>query len=175
MFLKSSCTPYLHHFLLWFRMYTASLSELKKELATLDAGELRQLCIRLVKYKVENKELLSYLLFHSENEDGFIEQVKLDIETQFASLNTTNLYWAKKTIRKVLRTTNKYVRYSGNRQTEIELRLYFCQKVKEMGLPFRHSTALSNLYDGQLKKINKALNSLHEDLQYDYRLILEEL
>lgn len=158
-----------------FGMYTASLNELKKELATLDALELRQLCIRLVKYKVENKELLSYLLFHSENEDGFIEQVKLDIEAQFASLNATNLYWAKKTIRKVLRTTNKYVRYSGNKQTEVELRLYFCQKIKETGLPFRHSTALSNLYDGQLKKINRALHSLHEDLQYDYRLILEEL
>ena len=158
-----------------FRMYTASLNELKKELAILDAQELRQLCIRLVKYKIENKELLSYLLFHSENEDGFIEQVKLHIEEQFGSLNAGNLYWAKKTVRKVLKTTNKYVRYSGNRQTEVELRLYFCQKIKETGLPFRHSTALGNLYDGQLKKINKALNSLHDDLQYDYRLILQEL
>lgn len=156
-------------------MYTASLNELKKELTTLDAQELRQLCIRLAKYKVENKELLSYLLFHSENEEGFIEQVKLDVEEQFASLNAGNLYWAKKTIRKVLRTTNKYVRYSGKKQTEVELRLYFCQRIKETGMPFRQSTALGNLYDGQLKKINKALNTLHDDLQYDYRLILEAL
>jgi len=31
------------------------------------------------------------------------------------------------------------------------------------------------LYDAQLKKINKELSKLHEDLQYDYQKDLNEL
>ena len=156
-------------------MHTASLNEIKKELSVLDAGQLQHLCIRLARYKVENKELLSYLLFSSENENGFIAEVKTDIDEQLATMNHTNLYWAKKTIRKTLKTLNKFVRYSGNKETEVELRLYFCRKMKETGISFRQSTALENLYDGQLKKIDNARKALHEDLQYDYRLMMEDL
>ncbi len=156
-------------------MYTVSLNEIKKELTVLDAGQLQQLCVRLARYKIENKELLSYLLFNAENESGFIGEVKSDIDDQLAAMNKANLYWAKKTIRKTLKTLNKFVRYSGNKETEVELRLYFCRKMKETGIPFRQSTALENLYEGQLKKIEKALNALHEDLQYDYRLMMEDM
>jgi len=156
-------------------MYTASLNEIKKELTVLDAGQLQQLCVRLARYKIENKELLSYLLFNAENESGFIGEVKSDIDDQLVAMNNANLYWAKKTIRKTLKTLNKFVRYSGNKETEVELRLYFCRKMKETGIPFRQSTALENLYEGQLKKIEKALNALHEDLQYDYRLMMEDM
>lgn len=156
-------------------MYTASLNEIKKELSLLDADQLRQLCIRLTRYKIENKELLSYLLFNSENENGFVGEVKADVDQQLTAMNQNNLYWAKKTVRKSLKTLNKFIRYSGNKETEVELRLYFCRKVKETGIPFRQSTALENLYEGQLKKIEKALTSLHEDLQYDYRQMIEDL
>jgi len=41
----------------------ASLSELQKELALLERKEVLELCIRLAKYKKENKEYLSYLVF----------------------------------------------------------------------------------------------------------------
>ncbi len=33
---------------------------------------------------------------------------------------------------------------------------------------------MQNLYDRQLLLINKNLTSLHEDLQYDFRLRMEE-
>jgi hypothetical protein len=156
-------------------MSAYSLANIKKELNTLDPEQLQQALLRLAKYKVENKELLSYLLFKAHDEAMFVEEVKEEIDEALSTLNDTNLYWAKKTLRKALRTANKNIRYSGVKETEVELRIYFCQKIKATGLPFHRSTALENLYHGQLKKIDKVLSAMHEDLQYDYRQQLTEL
>lgn len=147
---------------------TASVAAIKKELGNLSPKVLKELCLRLAKYKKENKELLSYLLFEAQNEENFIRSVQEEIEEGFDTMNKANLYWAKKSIRKILRTTARYIKYSGNKQTETELLLYFCRKMKTSGVAFRQSTTLLNLYQAQLKKIDKALASLHEDLQYDY-------
>ncbi len=156
-------------------MSSHSISQIKKELQTLEAEQLTQLALRLAKYKAENKELLSYLLFKAHDEQSFIGEVKEEIDESLTTLNAGNLYWAKKTIRKALRVTNKYIRYSGIKETEVELRLHFCRQMKESGLTFRQSTALANLYEGQIKKLEKALSTLHEDLQYDYRTQMEDL
>ncbi|MFW5774472.1 MAG: hypothetical protein ACOCWD_07300, partial [Tangfeifania sp.] len=102
-------------------METASISEIKKELKNLSPQQLQDVCTRLAKYKKENKELLSYLLFESFNEQHFIQEVKDEIDEQFSHLNNSSLYLAKKTLRKVLRTTRKYIRFSGSKQTEVEL------------------------------------------------------
>lgn len=154
---------------------TASVASIKKELQTLPPKVLKELCLRLVKYKKENKELLSYLLFEAQDEENFVEQVKEEIREGFQSMNQANLYWVKKSIRKVLRLTTKYIRYSGLKQTEVTLLVYFCQQLKTSGIPFRQSTTLLNLYRAQLKKIDKALAALHEDLQYDYAEAIAEL
>src|SRR5580704_3921111 len=98
-------------------MKAASLNELKNELKTLSPSKLVELCVRLGKYKKENKELITYLLFEAHDEQNYIDGVKAEIEEQFAEMNKGNIYLAKKTIRKVLRTTNKYIRYSGSKQT----------------------------------------------------------
>ncbi|WP_339792589.1 hypothetical protein [uncultured Imperialibacter sp.] len=156
-------------------MSAYSISHIKKELQVLDSEQLQQVILRLGKYKVENKELLSYLLFKAHNEAIFIEEVKEGIDESLSSLNDTNLYWAKKTIRKALRFANKNIRYSGIKETEVEIRIYFCERMKATGLPFQRSTALDNLYNGQLKKIEKVLSTLHEDLQFDYQQQIEEL
>ncbi len=156
-------------------MSAYSIAQIKKELKALDAEKLQQVILRVGKYKVENKELLSYLLFKAHDEASFIDEVKEAIDESLTTLNDTNLYWAKKTIRKALRLANKNIRYSGLKETEVEIRVYFCQQMQATGIPFRHSTALSNLYDGQLKKIEKALSTLHEDLQYDYQTSIENL
>ncbi|MEQ9101837.1 MAG: hypothetical protein RIF36_15000 [Imperialibacter sp.] len=156
-------------------MSAYSISHIKKELQVLDPEQLQQVILRLGKYKVENKELLSYLLFKAHDEAIFIEEVKEGIDESLSSLNDTNLYWAKKTIRKALRFANKNIRYSGIKETEVEIRIYFCQQMKATGLPFQRSTALDNLYTGQLKKIEKVLSTLHEDLQFDYQQQIEEL
>ena len=90
-------------------------------------------------------------------------------------VNKTNLYAAKKTIRKVLRMTNKYIKFSGSPVAETELLIQFCRSLKNTGIPLEKSTAISNLYNQQIKKINQALSQLHEDLQYDYKRDLESL
>lgn len=147
---------------------TAGIAEIKKELQNLPPKALRDLCLRLAKYKKENKELLSYLLFDSGNEELFVQNIKAQLDEEFGVLKQNSLYLQKKSIRKILRTTTKYIRYSGQKQTEVELLLHFCTKLKASDIALRQSTVLRNLYLSQLKKIDKALVTLHEDLQYDY-------
>ena len=156
-------------------METASLSEIKKELNSLEPSLLLDLSIRLAKYKKDNKELLSYLLFHAHDEEGFIKNIKSEIDIHLKEMNRTNLYYVKKSLRKILRFTNKYIRYSGIKETEIELLLYFCQQIKRSKIPISSSVAITNIYNNQIKKIKKTLSALHEDLQYDYGKELESL
>ncbi len=156
-------------------MKASSISILKKELITLPAGDVVDLCMKLAKYKKENKELLSYLLFDANNELEYIRSVKEEISQQFTEINTSQLYFAKKSIRKILKTTAKYIKYSGHKQTEVELLIFFCSKLKASGIPVKASNSLSNLYINQVRKIHQAINSLHEDLQHDYRLELTAL
>jgi hypothetical protein len=150
-------------------MKAATLNELKTELHTIPPARVLELCLHLAKYKKENKELLTYLLFESDDEQGYIKSVKDEIDEQILNLNRSSLFLAKKTLRKILRTTNKYIRYSGSKRTEADLLIYFCKKLKNSGVPIHKSVVLSNLYQRQIQKINKALETLHEDLQYDYQ------
>jgi len=150
-------------------MISASIHEIKQELVTLKAGEVTAICLRLARFKKENKELLSYLLFEAQDEQNYIKNIKQEIKDLFGEINLSHLYFAKKTLRKILRVINKHSRYSGNKQTDLELRIFFCQQLKISGIPFRQNAVLSNIFDGQLKKIDAALAALHEDLQHDYR------
>ncbi|MFZ4521847.1 MAG: hypothetical protein ACOYNC_09085 [Bacteroidales bacterium] len=147
---------------------TPSLNELKRELINLPPAELVKICLQLAKHKKENKELMGYLLFDSNYEPEYIEKVKLEIDQLFAEINKNTLYFVKKSVRKILRTVNKHIRYSGLKQTEVELRIYFCIQFRQCGIPLSSSTALTNIFEGQLLKIQKALSGLHEDLQHDY-------
>jgi hemerythrin len=156
-------------------MRSASIQEIKQELASLKPAGLTTLCLRLARFKKENKELLTYLLFEAQDEQSYIRGIKQEIEELFTTINLSHLYFAKKTLRKIVRVINKFVRYSGNKQTDIELRIYFCQLLKNSGIPIRRNAVISNLYDSQLKKINILLSELHEDLQYDYAKEIELL
>ncbi len=149
-------------------MKAASLSELKHELTSLKPAELIALCMRLAKYKKENKELLTYLLFEANEEKAYIEGIKVEIDLAFEGMNKSNIYLAKKSIRKALRIANKYIKYSASKQTEVEVLIHFCQKLKKSGLSYKNSIVLNNLHQRQVQRIRKALSYLHEDLQFDY-------
>jgi hypothetical protein len=153
-------------------MKASSVGTLKKELSTLPPGDVVDICMKLAKYKKENKELLSYLLFDANNEKEYINSIKEEINTQFTEINLSHLYFAKKSIRKILKNANKYIRYSGNKQTETELLIHFCSKLSETGIPIKSNNSLSNLYTNQVRKIHQSISALHEDLQHDY---LEEI
>lgn len=149
-------------------MRSASVHELRQELLQMQAAELTELCLRLAKYKKENKELLTYLMFEAHDEQGFIQNVKKEMDEQFEQINQSNLYYVKKTLRKILRNVNKHIKYSGSSQVTVELLIYFCKSIQETGIPIEKNAIIANLYKGQLEKINKTVLSLHEDLQHDY-------
>lgn len=156
-------------------METAGIAELKKKLDTLSPKGMKELCLRLAKYKKENKELLSYLLFYTNDEETYIHEIKEEIDIAFSEINQGSLHWAKKTVRKILRTTTKYIKYSGNKQTEADLLIHFCQQMKSNVKGFSRNPTLLNLYGRQVQRIQKAIQSLHEDLQYDYEAIIATL
>ena len=112
-------------------MKAVSVVTIKKELKHLSSAELTELCLRLSRFKKENKELLTYLLFESHNESGYIETVKNYMDEEFKLINTNSYFYIKKSVRKILRNVKKFIRYSQNKETEVELILYFCKKLKD--------------------------------------------
>ncbi|GAA3509686.1 hypothetical protein GCM10022393_23040 [Aquimarina addita] len=156
-------------------MKAATVKELKQELNDCTHQELITLCLRLSKFKKENKELLTYLLYNASSEDAYIEQVKQEIDKEFLQINTSSYYYIKKSVRKILRITKKYIRYSGSKETEAVLLIYFCKALKKMRPSIQRNTTLQNLYIRQIGGIRKAISTLHEDLQYDFEMELQEM
>ncbi|WNH10442.1 hypothetical protein [Thalassobellus suaedae] len=155
-------------------MKAVSVVTIKKELQHLSSNELMELCLRLSRFKKENKELLTYLLFESADEDGYIQTVKAYMDEEFELINRDSYFYIRKSVRKILRNVKKYIRYSLKKETEVELLLYFCQKLKYFEPSIKRSTQLQNMYHRQLVLSKKIIASLHEDLQYDYNVMLED-
>jgi hypothetical protein len=149
-------------------MKAVTVKELKLELDNRTPKEIRELCLRLSKFKKENKELLTYLLFESSDEVSYIASVKGEIDIQFEQINKKSYYFIKKGVRRVLTNTRKYIRYSQRKETEIDLLIYFCTKLKKLTPSVHKNTGLRNIYIRQVEAIREKLTSLHEDLQYDY-------
>lgn len=156
-------------------MEASSLNELKKELDELDPGQLKSLCLRLAKFKKDNKELLTYLLFEQQDEHGYVENIKREMTEEFNNVSNLNTYYLKKSLRRILKLVNKQIRYSGLPETELALRIHFCQQIKESRMPVTGSTVLMNLYEQQLRKIDQAWKKVEEDLQQDYQSQVEQL
>ena len=156
-------------------MKTASISEIKQELTNASSKELLELCLRVIKYKKENKELLTYLLFEAHDLPSYIENIKKEMDENFIQINQSNLYLAKKSLRKILKATNKYIKYTASKEGETELLIYFCNKIKTSGIKINSSIALSNLYNNQIKKVTAVVETLHEDLQHDFTKEIDKL
>jgi hypothetical protein len=156
-------------------MKTASVKEIKDELKLKSNNDLIELCLRLSKFKKENKELLTYLLYESDNEELYIKEIKVEIKELFNEINTSSYYFMKKSVRKILRNIKKYIRYSKKKETEVELLLYFCSELKNMKPTIANNTVLTNTFERQIALIRKIVKNLHEDLQYDYSIEIEKL
>jgi membrane-anchored protein YejM (alkaline phosphatase superfamily) len=157
-------------------MKPAGLAEIKKELQLLSTQKLAELCLSLAKYKKDNKEFLGYLLFESHDKQEFIKLVKEEVDELFKGIDrNANLYYAKKSLRKILRLISRYSKYMSDKASSADLYIYFLQKLKWCGLPYHRSQQLENLYEQQLKKIDSLIGALHEDLQGDYKKELEDL
>lgn len=156
-------------------MKSSTLKEIKQELKHRSQSELLELCLRLIRFKKENKELLTYLLFESSDEANYINSVKEYMDTEFLNINTKSYFFIRKSMRKILTNTKKFIRYSKQKETEVELLLYYCYKLKTFKPSISRSTRLLNIYNRQLILIKKTISTLHEDLQFDYRLEIEKL
>lgn len=156
-------------------MKAVTLKQLKDELSHKSANELKELCLHLSKFKKENKELLTYLMFESHDEEQYIQSVKDQMDVFFTEINTKSFFYIRKSVRKVLTLTKKFIRYSKKKETEVALLLYFCHKLKNFKPSINRSTRLTNTFERQIILVKKAIATLHEDLQYDYQLELNDL
>ena len=161
--------------ILFIYMKAASVITLKQALKEKSKQELLSLCLSMAKFKKENKELLSYLLYDTENETGYIRDVKLEIESQFVAINYDNYHFVKKGVRKVLRNCKKYIRYSKKTITEIELLLHYSEKLLEISDLFNKNVTLVGIFQRQIEIVKKKIPKLHEDLQFDYNLEIKSL
>lgn len=155
-------------------MKPEKLSDLKKELSGLSVLELTDICLRLAKYKKENKELLTYLLFDADNPMQYAEEVKNFLIEDFKTMQK-HYYYSTKSMRKIIRLINRYAKYTGSKQVETELALWFCINfLKYADLRTSHKP-LQGLLTRQFEKIIKLLPKLHEDLQFDYQKEFESV
>lgn len=156
-------------------MKAVTIKQLKDELAHKSAADLKELCLHLARFKKENKELLTYLMFESHDEETYIQTLKEEVDAQFEEINTKSFFYIRKGSRKILTSIKKHIRYSKKKETEAELLLYFCNKLKAFKPSIQRSTRLQSIFDTQVRMIKRVIEKLHEDLQYDFQLELDEL
>ncbi len=156
-------------------MKAASIHEIKNELNEAGEKKLKELILRLARFKKENKELLTFLLYEAGNIPAFVKSVKEEMDDQFEEINHLNHYYIKKSLRKILRGLTRFSRFMEDKQAEADLLIYFCKKIKANKIPVVKGTVLGNIYHVQVSKVRKIITALHEDLQYDYEKMLEEL
>ena len=156
-------------------MRAASLAQIKSELKEKSREELLELCVKMAKFKVLNKEYLTYLIFEAEQEAEFIQLVKETMNDMLDDMNTSSLFYMKKTIRKVLRYIKKCIAFSKKADTEVELLLSFIEALQNLEPSIFRSKILSNMYHRQKEMMHRKLNKLHPDAAYDFLKRLEEL
>lgn len=156
-------------------MKAASLADIKKELKQLPPDKLLEACLRLTKFKKENKQLLTYLLFEADDEGQYIENLKEYIDAEFAQLNTDTGYYLKKGLRRVLRVVKLQVKFSIEKRTEVEVLLHFCQQFLAYDFTKWPQPVIQNFYWRTKKRVEQVVASLHPDLQHDYGMVLGEL
>lgn len=156
-------------------MKPASIKQIKEALSGLTSEELQSIIQRLARFKAENKELLTYLLFEQQDEESYVDLINADMEVMFDELNMQTAYILKKQLRKIVRFVTRSIRYSDVKETEVSIRIAFCINMRKMKFDFRKHTLINNIYQSQLKLANKVVATLHEDLQYDYLRQLKSL
>ena len=154
-------------------MNPASIEDIKKELQHLPQKKVLDLTLRLARFKKENKELLTYLLFESHDVAGYIKILQGDMDEKFAAVDPSSVSKAKKEYRKILRVVNRQIKYIGSKSAAVELLLYFSMKLRT-----RESTLhsrLQTIFIQQLTKAEKLLPLIEDDLQFDYRQKIDAL
>lgn len=156
-------------------MKIASLAEIKKELQHLSQKELIDVVTDLSKFSTDNKLFLYFKLYGRDQPRLFAEMVQEELINDFRNGNQRNAHYAKKSAQAIRRKLNKYLKFTKDRPTQIDLISFFCEMLYEYGyLMYRHPV-IDNLYGMQVSKVERLLGQMHEDLQFDYRDKVKEL
>jgi hypothetical protein len=156
-------------------MEIPSLANLKKELSYLSDSEIKELLIELIKFSRDNKAYLFFKLYEKDQPGLFVELVKEDLLIEFEKVRVDHSYYAKKGIQSIRRKMNKLLKLSKNKEDQVEVLLFFSEVMKERGFLKHRNPVIKNLFEIQKGKVEKLIEKLHEDLQYDYMNRLEEL
>jgi hypothetical protein len=154
-------------------MHPASIDDIKNELKQLPPKKVLELTLRLARFKKENKELLTYLLFESHDEAAYIKLLQADMDEKFATIDPSPVSKAKKEYRNILRLINRQIKYIGSKAASVELLLYFTMKLKDQENTLHPK--LQAIFLQQLSKAEKLLPSIDDDLQFDYRQQIDAL
>ena len=148
-------------------MYTAGVKEIRQELEAQSPKELINIIQRLARFKQENKELLTFLLFEAHDLDSHLAAVRDELLASMLDIHPERIYLAKKTVRKTLRLANKHIRLIGSKAAEAEIRLHVCRLLQQSGLPIDRNPVLLRIFQTQMRSARKAIDTLHEDLQWE--------
>lgn len=154
-------------------MKIPSLVTIKKELKQRNETELVDLVLQLSKLNRDNKAFLYFQLFEDGNHELYLNMVKEELEEAFQNGNRRSYYTAKKSAQAIRRLMNKNLKLNKDKVTTLEVLLYFCENLIEYGYLGFHHPVIDNLYAAQVKKMEKLISGLHEDLQFDYQETLQ--
>jgi DNA repair protein RadC len=152
-------------------MHSATIDTIKTELKQLPPREVLDLLLRLARFKKENKELLTYILFESAN----VEQVKKEIAGEMLEIDGLPAYQYKKQFRKIQRKINKPIKYIGNKSATAELYLHMVRMISEKKKTISLATFLDKILQQYIIKIEKLLPGIEDDLAADMRKQLKQI
>lgn len=155
-------------------MKPKKISDIKKALKLLSEQELMTVIQKLAAFKVENKDLLTYLLFYKNAEQTYTDEMINQLSNDFQELNKSNAYYIRKGLRKLEKKLNKHARILKNGHMEIQIWIAFLRHFKQEIAP-DHRRQLSKLQERLFIKAEKKICDLHPDLQYDYKKELNTL
>lgn len=136
-------------------------------MVTRSQPELLQICLGLAKLKVENKKMLAYLLFDSDNPLGYASQIKEQMDAVLWEI-PRGASGMTKALRKALQLITQYNRFTKFKQGEVELLLHFLTRYLQIVSPEARHPPLLGLAFRALRKAHGLIGKLHEDLQFDY-------
>jgi hypothetical protein len=156
-------------------MQPASIEDIKKELQQQQPKTVLELLLKLARFKKENKELLTYLLFEKGDEAGYVQSIKLEIDDLISQVDGAPYTVSKKVLRKIPRIINKQIKYMASKPAAAELHLHFSRQLQGLaGLPTGRAIP-EKLFMQQLGKLEKLMPSLDEDLRHDYEKQVAEM
>ena len=148
-------------------MDKCSIASIRKELKNLEREELVLVCLRLARYKKDNKELVSFLVFQR-NEEEFILEVKTEIHFEFTGLKLLSAFQQKKILQKSIRKINKYSKFCLSKTFDLVMFMFICQSLRDSGISLYSHTFAGTIYKKILLKASKIHSTLHEEIQGDF-------